>query len=95
MKPLQVYLAEDESRRLDRWAKQRGWTKSQAVRAAIRALTSDRDEDPLLSMSGMVQEVLPEDCAEHFDRYVQETYVAEEKAEYRKRKRVGKSRIRG
>ncbi len=38
MKPIQVYVDEEEFRRLDEWASKRGWTKSQAVRAAIRGL---------------------------------------------------------
>ena len=91
MKPLQVYLAEDEMTRLERWSKDRGWTKSQAVRAAVRALTRDDDEDPLLSLSGMVQDMLPADASGRFDRYLQETYVAEGKTEYRTRK-TGKKR---
>ncbi len=78
MKPLQVYMAEDEIERLERWARRRGWSKSEAVRAAVRALTREPDEDPLLSLSGMVQGVLPEDCSRHFDRCMHETYVAEE-----------------
>lgn len=84
MKPLQVYLAEPEMTRLEAWATSRGWSKSQAVRAAIRALTAEHDQDPLLSLSGMVQDVLPEDCSEQFDRCIRETYVAEGQASYRK-----------
>jgi|GEM_PF-1177302 len=94
MKPLQVYMDEDELKRLEIWSERRGWTKSQAVRVAVRALTRDPGEDPLLSLSGMVQDILPEDCSSHFDRYVQESYVAEEKAQYRKRKTVEKRRLR-
>jgi len=85
MKPLQVYLAEDEMKRLDDWSRDRGWTKSQAIRAAVRALTAEPDEDPVLSLSGMVLDAIPADCSERFDRYLQETYVAEEKPNYRKR----------
>lgn len=87
MKPLQVYLAESEMSRLETWATSRGWSKSQAVRAAIRALTAEYDEDPLLSLSGMVQDVLPEDCSVHFNRYIRETYVAEGQTTYRKRRK--------
>ena len=87
MKPLQVYLAEAEMNRLESWATSRGWSKSQAVRAAIRALTADDEQDPLLSLSGMVQDILPEDCSEQFDRCMRETYVAEGQATYRKRRK--------
>src|SRR5437763_699692 len=41
-KPLQVYLEERELARLAAWARARGWTKSQAIRAAVRALTRSR-----------------------------------------------------
>ncbi len=94
MKPLQVYLEEDDLERLNEWSRQRGWTKSQAVRAAIRALTREADEDPLLSISGMVQDVLPEGTSEQFDRYLQETYVAESKARYDERPASKKRRLR-
>ena len=87
-------MAEDELERLETWSERRGWTKSQAVRAAVRALTHDPGEDPLLSLSGMVQDILPADCGGSFDRYLQETYVAEEKARYRRRKAVEKRRLR-
>jgi hypothetical protein len=82
-KPLQVYLDDEELRRLDQWAAERGWNKSQAVRMALRALTRIPEEDPLLSASGMI-DALPEDLSEHFDRYLQETYVAENSPHYRK-----------
>ncbi len=68
MKPLQVYLAEDEMKRLDDWSRDRGWTKSQAIRAAVRALTAEPDEDAVLSLSGMVLDSIPADCSERFDR---------------------------
>lgn len=81
MKPLQVYVDEKELERLDKWAAERGWTKSQAVRAAIRGLTAEPAGDPVLSLAGMVQG-LPADCAENFKRYLSETYVAEAPARY-------------
>jgi hypothetical protein len=46
-KPLQVYLDEADLERLDAFARERGWTKSQAIRAAIRALTRPPAEDYL------------------------------------------------
>lgn len=84
--PLQIYLDHADFERLERWAKARGWTKSQALRVAIRALTSAETEDPLLSASGMF-DGLPEDLSANFDRYLQETYVAEKKTGYRKRQK--------
>jgi hypothetical protein len=82
-KPLQVYLDDEELRRLEQWTAERGWSKSQAVRTALRALTRIPEEDPLLSASGMI-DALPEDLSERFDRYLQETYVAENRPRYRK-----------
>jgi hypothetical protein len=86
MRPLQIYLEDSEFERLERWADARGWTKSQAVRAALRALTRVEGEDPLLSASGMI-DALPEDLSEQFDRYLQETYVAEKRSTYRRNRR--------
>jgi len=83
IKPLQVYLDEEDLESLDRWTVERGCSKSQAVRIAIRALTRLREENPLLSASGMI-DALPEDLSAHFDRYLQETYIAEKKPLYRK-----------
>ena len=82
--PLQIYLDHADFERLEQWAKARGWTKSQALRAAIRALTTVEGEDSLLSASGMI-DGLPEDLSENIDSYLQETYIAEKKPPYRKR----------
>jgi hypothetical protein len=71
MKPLQVYVDDTDLARLDAWARERGWTKSRAVRAAIRALTRRAGDDPLLAASGVL-EGLPSDVSERFDRYLQE-----------------------
>ena len=91
-RPLQIYMDEVELERLTAWARERRWTKSQAVRAAIRALTRPRAEDPLLSASGMI-DGLPADLSVHMDNYLEETFVAEKStARYgtrpRKRKTV-------
>lgn len=94
MKPLQVYLDEAELARLGAWARARGWTKSQAIRAAVRALTRPTDEDPLLRISGMIHDHLPADCAAQMDRYLQETFVAEPAATYAKRRRPPAARPR-
>lgn len=73
-RPFQVYLDEAEIARLEAWANARGWTKSQAVRVAVRALTHDAGEDPLLAASGMI-DGLPSNLSAHFDRYLEQTYV--------------------
>jgi hypothetical protein len=88
-RPLQVYLDADEFSRLERWARDRHWTLSQAVRAAVRALTRDRDDDPLLAASGMI-EGLPADGAERFDAHLDATFVAERPASYGKRRSGGR-----
>jgi hypothetical protein len=85
-RPLQVFLDDADLVRLDEWARKRGWTKSQAVRIAVRALTRPRRSDPLLDASGTI-DALPEDLSERFDRYLQETYVAETKGRYGRRRR--------
>jgi hypothetical protein len=85
-RPLQVYLDERDLERLDAWARDRGWTKSQAIRAAVRALTRRPGDDPLLDLSGDI-EGLPPDLSQSFDRYLDETFVAETPAPYRARRR--------
>lgn len=74
-KPLQVFMSAEDLARLEAWSRKRGWTKSQTVRTAVRALTRPRDSDPLLAASGMI-EGLPHDLRAHFDRYLEETFVA-------------------
>jgi len=80
-RPLQVYLEETDLRRLDAWARERGCTKSQAVRLAVRALTSPPATDPILELSGMFQG-LPADLSERFHHYLAETFVAEDAPAY-------------
>ena len=84
-RPLQVYLEEAEFQRLDAWARRRGWTKSQAVRVAVRALIRSPEDDPILGASGMV-DGLPPDLSEHVDRYLAEAFVAAPRAPYRVRR---------
>jgi hypothetical protein len=88
-RPLQVYLDAAEFSRLERWAKERHWTLSQAVRAAVRALTRARDEDPLLEASGMI-DGLPADGAERFDAHLDATFVAERPGGYGRRRSGGR-----
>jgi hypothetical protein len=84
-KPLQVYIDNGELQKLEQWARERGWTKSQAVRMAIRALTRSREKEPLLAASGMI-DGLPYDCSEDFDRYLEDTFIAEKRASYHRRR---------
>jgi hypothetical protein len=77
-RPVQVFLEEEELEQLERWARGRGWTKFDALRAAIRAMTRPREEDSLLAASGMI-EGLPPDLSEQVDRYLEESFVAEKK----------------
>ena len=85
-KPLQIYMNEHELELLSAWAHERGWTKSHAVRVAIRALTRGRDEDPLFRTCGMI-EGLPEDLSARIDDYLEESFVAEKAASTHRRRR--------
>ncbi len=86
-KPLQVYMNERELELFDAWARERGWTKSQAVRLAIRAVMRARAEDSLVRACGMI-EGLPEDLSRRVDDYLKESFVAERAApRYRKKRR--------
>jgi hypothetical protein len=85
-RPLQVYLDDQDLERLEAWARERGWTKSQAIRAAIRALTRKPADDPLLGLSGDI-DGLPADLSVNFQRYLDETFVAETPAPYRTSRR--------
>lgn len=89
-KPLQVYLDDTDLERLEAFARERGWTKSQAVRAAVRALTRQPVSDPVLALSGDI-DGLPPDLSREFDRRLSETYVAEPAARYRVRRRKTKA----
>ena len=85
-KPLQVYLETQDLERLEAWARERGWTKSQAIRVAIRALTREPAGDPVLELSGDL-DGLPADLSANFQRYLDETFVAESPAPYRTSRR--------
>jgi hypothetical protein len=88
-RPVQVYMDEVELKRLDTWARKRGWTKSQAIRAAVGALVRSDEPDPLLGASGMI-DGLPADCSQRFDQYLEESFVAEKPPSYSRR--VGRQR---
>ena len=92
-RPLQVYLDETDLKNLTRWARERKWTKSQAVRAAIRALTREDHGEPLLRASGMI-DGLPADLSARFDRYLEDTFVAEPSAPYRAQPRRSAKAVR-
>lgn len=91
-KPLQVYLDEHDLRDLEAWAKKRGWSKSQAIRAAVAALVR-QEEDPVLRLSGILHG-LPPDVSENFNKYFAQTFVAEQAAPHRTRRRRPRKAIR-
>jgi len=82
---LQVYLDERDLKSLEAWASDRGWTKSQAIRAAVRALVRSA-KDPILRLSG-IADGLPPDSSERLDHYLNQTYIPERPAPYRARGR--------
>ncbi len=87
IKPLQIYMDEHELALLSAWARERGWTKSRAVRAAIRALTRAQEKDTLMQGCGMI-DGLPADLSERIDEYLGESFVAEKAdSNYRRRRR--------
>jgi len=88
-----VYLDETDLKNLTRWARERKWTKSQAVRAAIRALIREDDGEPLLRASGMI-DGLPADLSARFVRYLEDTFVAEPSARYRVQPRRSAKAVR-
>lgn len=92
-RPIQVYLDDADLERLERWAAERGWTKSRAIRLAVRTLTRPASSDPILELSGMF-EGLPADLSENFDRHLNQTYVAENAPAYGIRRSRAKSRLR-
>ena len=92
-KPLQVYLDDQDLLRLEAWARERGWTKSQAIRVAVRALTRKPADDPLLGLSGDI-DGLPADLSASFQRYLNETFVAETPAPYRTSRRRSTKPVR-
>ena len=92
-RPLQVYLEEADVVRLQRWCTERNVTKSQVVRAAVRAFIRPAGQDPLLDLSGAFAE-LPRDASARFDQYLEESYVAERPARYGRRRRGSAAAVR-
>jgi hypothetical protein len=91
-RPLQVYLDERDLRDLEAWAKKRGWSKSQAIRAAVAALVRGA-RDSVLSLSGVLHG-LPPDVSEHFNKYFAGTFVAEQAAPHCAQRRRPRKAIR-
>jgi len=92
-RPLQVFIEEEDFARLEAWTRERGWTKSQAVRVAVRLLTNAPARDPLLRASGMI-EGLPADLSSTFDRYLEETFVVKSRTPRSRKQKSVRTRIR-
>lgn len=92
-RPLQVYMNDDDLVRLEAWARARGYTKSQAIRVAVRALTAKNEVDPLLTASGMI-EGLPRDVSQRFDHYLENTFVAHKPASGSGKRKRARARVR-
>ena len=93
---VQIYLDDADYEALTNWVGEKGWTLSQAVRVALRALTRPKSSDPLLAASGMI-EGLPADLSERVDQYLDLTFAAEPIAKYGtqpKRKRRARKAVR-
>jgi hypothetical protein len=63
---------------------------SRAVRIAIPALTRRQADDPLLELSGDIDD-LPADLSDNVDRYLEETFRPEPPAARRPRRRARKA----
>jgi hypothetical protein len=92
-RPIQVYLDEQDMVALEGWSRQRGWNKSQAIRAAVRALTRPEGTDPLLAARGII-DGLPRDLSARFDQHLEETYVAKRPGAGRPARRRSPPRVR-
>jgi hypothetical protein len=77
---------------LESWSRQRGWTKSHAIRVAVRVLTRGPAADPLLEASGMI-DGLPANLSAEMDRYLEQTFVAPKTRRPRREERA-RSRVR-
>lgn len=75
MKPIQVYLDAADLDCLESVSRDHGWTKSEAVRVAVRGLAHRPSGDPLVSLGGMIRG-LPTDLSACFDAYLEETFDA-------------------
>lgn len=75
MKRIQVYLGPADVRHLEAICEERGWTRSETVRVALRGLAR-HEGDALSAVSGMVRG-LPPDLSERMDAYLEETFEAD------------------
>jgi hypothetical protein len=82
---VQVSLNSFERERLDVWAKAHGWTKSQAVRQAIRLATKRPTDDPILDLIGAF-DGFPADASTRVDHYLNQADLAERRAKARKQR---------
>jgi hypothetical protein len=87
---LRVYLGDRDLKQLEALARERGWTLSQAIQAAVRVLARRPLEDPLLELSGDI-DGLPPDLSQGFDRYLAEALVAEPRRCRARRRPSGKT----
>jgi hypothetical protein len=82
-RPIQVYLSDLDRERLEAWARAHGWTKSQAIRHAIRIATRTPAQDPILDLIGIF-DGWPRDASTRVDHYLNEADRAERRAKSRK-----------
>jgi hypothetical protein len=92
-RPIQVYLSDHDRERLEAWAKQHGWTKSQAVRQAIRLATKSATQDPILDLVG-VFDGWPSDVSSRVDHYLNQADLAERKTKSPKRPARSRAAVR-
>lgn len=84
---VRVYLEVEDLDRLDTYARERGWTRSRALRTAVRMLTGrPEDDDPLLDLSGDL-DGLPANLSTCFDRELSKSFALAPAAGRRARRR--------
>lgn len=70
---VQIYLDDDQDRKLERLAKVQGVSKSQLIRESIRFYLDERisvEEDPALEILGSAGSVGRSDLAERHDEHI-------------------------
>jgi hypothetical protein len=75
--PIQIYMAADERRLLDRLATETGLSRAEILRQGLRSFASQRSGDggPMQSfMRSLRQHPLPADIAKDHDKYLAEAY---------------------
>jgi hypothetical protein len=91
-RPIQVYLGDLDLERLDTFAKRHGWTKSHAVREAIRLAARNDGDDPLLDLVGLFDG--PRDLSTNHDHYLNEAFIADKQAKPQARRRRSRATVR-